>query len=105
MSGIFGWSYPPGCNGTPWDDDQPCEVCGKDVDRCICAECKVCGCQGDPQCYDQEQEQGHGLVRTAAQVESLRSEMDKWEAIAQAEAEYWEARAREEAMAAEEAWP
>ena len=43
--------------------------------------------------------------RTVAQVESLRSEMDKWEAIAQAEAEYWEARAREEAMAAEEAWP
>ena len=94
MSGIFGWSYPPGCNGTPWDDDQPCEVCGKDVDRCICAECKVCGCQGDPQCYEQEQEQGHGLVRTAEQVESLRSEMDKWEA-----------RAREEAMTAEEAWP
>jgi hypothetical protein len=31
--------------------------------------------------------------------------MDKCEAIAQAEAEYWEARAREEAMAAEEAWP
>ena len=31
--------------------------------------------------------------------------MDKWEAIAQAEAEYWEPRAREEAMAAEEAWP
>jgi hypothetical protein len=38
-------------------------------------------------------------------VESLRVEKDKWEAIAQAEAEYWEARAREEAMAAEEAWP
>ena len=26
MSGIFGWSYPPGCGGLPWDDDQPCEV-------------------------------------------------------------------------------
>jgi hypothetical protein len=63
----------------------------------------MCGCHGDPQCYDQEH--GHGLVRTAAQVNSLRVEMDKLEAIAQAEAEYWEARAREEAMTAEEAWP
>ena len=53
MSGIFGWSYPPGCGGLPWEDDQPCEVCGKDVDLCICAECKVFGCQGEPQCYDQ----------------------------------------------------
>ena len=103
MSGIFGWSYPPGCSGSPWDDYRPCDVCGKDVERCLCPECSVCGCQGDPQCYDQEH--GHGLVRTAAQVKSLRAEMDKCEAIAQAEAEYWEARAREEAMAAEEAWP
>ena len=98
MGGIFGWSYPPGCSGTPWDDDQPCEVCGKDVERCICPECSVCGSQGDPQCYDQE----HGLVRTAAQVESLRAEMNKWEADAQAEAEYWDARARQDA---EEVWP
>ena len=78
-------------------------MCGKNVDRCICPECSVCGTQGDPQCYDQDR--GHGLVRTSSQVESLRVEKDKWEAIAQAEAEYWEARAREEAMAAEEAWP
>ena len=31
--GIFGWSYPPGCSGPPWDDirDDPqpkCEECG-----------------------------------------------------------------------------
>jgi hypothetical protein len=45
------------------------------------------------------------LVKTPVQVESLRAEMDKWEAIAQPEAEYWEARAREEAMAVKEAWP
>ena len=43
MSGIFGWSYPPGCGGLPWDDDQPCEVCGKDVEACICPECPTCG--------------------------------------------------------------
>ena len=48
---------------------------------------------------------GHGLVKSPEQVGSLRVETDKWEAIAQAEAEYWEARAREDAMAAEEAWP
>ena len=30
--GIFGWSYPPGCNGPPdydWDEEQPrCSSCG-----------------------------------------------------------------------------
>jgi hypothetical protein len=57
MSGIF--SYPPGCGGLRWDDDQPCE--------------------------------------------GLRS--DRWEAIAYAEAEYWVARDREEAQAAEEVRP
>ena len=95
MSAIFGWSYPPGCGGTPWDDERPCEVCGKDVERCICPECPECGCQGDPQCYDTER--GHGLVKSPEQVESLRVETDKWEALAQAEAEYWMARDREEA--------
>jgi hypothetical protein len=99
MSGIFGWSYSPGCRGTPWDDDQPCEVCGKDVEKCICPECPTCGCHGDPQCYAPEH--GHGLVRSPAQVDSLRIEIDKWETIAQAEAEYWAARNREEAV---EAW-
>lgn len=94
MSGIFGWSYPPGCSGTPWDDEGPCEVCGKDVDRCICPECPECGVHGDPQCYDTEH--GHGLVKTPEQVESLRVEMDRWEAVAQAESDYWSARDREE---------
>jgi hypothetical protein len=44
-------------------------------------------------------------VKTPAQVESLRTEIDKWEAIADAEAQYWDAHAREEAEAAEEVWP
>jgi len=60
----------------------------------------MCGCHGDSQCY--EPEHGHGLVKTPAQVESLRVEMDKWEAIAQAESEYWETMDREQAQAAEE---
>ena len=27
---IFGWSYPAGCSGTPYDDDRPetCPQCG-----------------------------------------------------------------------------
>jgi hypothetical protein len=94
MSGIFGWSYPPGCSGTPFDEDRPCDVCGKDEERCICPECPECGCQGDPSCYDPEC--GHGLVKSPEQVESLRVEMDKWEDLAQAEADYWTARDREE---------
>lgn len=28
--GIFGWSYPPGCSGTPWDD------CDYDETKCLC---------------------------------------------------------------------
>jgi len=31
--------------------------------------------------------------------------MDKWDAIADAEAQYWDARAREEAQASDEVWP
>ena len=78
-------------------------MCGKDVEACICPECPTCGTHGDLQCYDPEH--GHGLVKTPAQVESLRAEIDKWEAIADAEAQYWDARAREEAHAADEVWP
>jgi hypothetical protein len=35
---IFGWSYPPGCSGTPYDEDKfgavsdavtECELCGQ----------------------------------------------------------------------------
>jgi hypothetical protein len=36
-------------------------------------------------------------VKSPEQVESLRVEMDRWEAVAQAESEYWAARDREEA--------
>lgn len=52
----FGWSLPPGAAGhpsAPWNQpDMPCEVCGLEVDRCICPECPVCEEQGNPLCYD-----------------------------------------------------
>ena len=44
MSGMFGWSYPPGCDGVPDDDipDKELEpVCEhKEEDRC--SECQKC---------------------------------------------------------------
>lgn len=41
--GIFGWSYPPGCSGTPYDEDPPCAACGLDPDQCECPICPECG--------------------------------------------------------------
>jgi hypothetical protein len=71
--GIFGWSYPPGCSGTPFDEASgPCDVCGLDPESppdrggCICPECPVCGSTGDPSCYP-----AHGLRRTAEQEASF----------------------------------
>jgi hypothetical protein len=69
--GKFGWSYPPGCTGTPYDEDIWCEVCGGNPDiepdkegGCICPECPVCGEAGNPDCYAD----GH-LQMTQAQAE------------------------------------
>lgn len=61
--GIFGWSLPPGVSMRDIDPgDQPCEVCGKDIDDCVCPECDVCGTQGDPKCYTE-----HGMKKTKEQ--------------------------------------
>lgn len=69
--GKFGWSYPPGCSGTPYDDDVYCDVCGGNPDieqpnkgACICPECPVCFEYGDPNCYSE----GH-LQMTKEQAE------------------------------------
>lgn len=40
----FGWSYPPGCDGPPYDDERRCQSCGEWTDDCICEECSECGC-------------------------------------------------------------
>lgn len=68
MMGIFGWSYPPGCSGTPFDNDIICDVCGMSDTDCICPECPECGDVGNPACYE-----SHGLVRSLAQRDSLKS--------------------------------
>lgn len=66
----FGWSYPPGAAGdpnAPWNQEEgPCDVCGQNLDACICPECPSCTSVGDPQCYDGPN--AHGLVRSFAQV-------------------------------------
>jgi hypothetical protein len=82
--GKFGWSYPPGCYGTPYDEDHPCEVCGEFEDDCICPECPECGGYGYPDCYI-----NHGLVKTEAQIKSLKEKEEMWEAESKIDEE-WE---------------
>jgi hypothetical protein len=76
MRNIFGWSYPPGCSGTPWDDpDPPCEVCGEDPYYCICPECPVCNDVGNRLCYI-----NHGLHRSELQKFYLECNKRDWKA-------------------------
>jgi hypothetical protein len=105
---IFGWSYPPGAANDPsapynQDGSDACEVCGQSVDACICPECPVCECCGDPACYDQ-----HGLVRSLAQVEGRAALDAAYEAAAErdrAEAAYEaDPQRKAEAAALEEYW-
>lgn len=51
---IFGWSYPPGCNSVPGDDEEACEICFQNVDDCVCRICPVCDTPGDASCYREE---------------------------------------------------
>jgi hypothetical protein len=73
--GIFGYSMPPGCNSTPYDDEYPCEVCGRFADDCICPECRECEVIGAPKCYEQ-----HGMVRNQEQIDSLAKNQAQWDA-------------------------
>jgi hypothetical protein len=64
--------------------EEPCEVCGKMPDDCICPECPDCGEYGNPHCYDGRvreftdrdgdvtrwEHPSHGMVRTPEQVAS-----------------------------------
>lgn len=51
--GLFGWSYPAGCDGPPDEAYESCEVCGLDIESCECPECPICGMRGNPGCYDE----------------------------------------------------
>ena len=70
---IFGWDLPPGCTHRMIDEaagvEQPCAVCCKLVDDCICPACDACGEQGNPACYTtgHENYRGH-LALTREQV-------------------------------------
>jgi len=73
MRSPFGWSLPPGCTARMIDEaagvDQPCAVCCRPVDDCVCPECPVCGAQGDPACYaDPPRVEGHGMRLTREQA-------------------------------------
>lgn len=81
--GIFGWSYPPGCNGTPYDENHPCDVCGNIEDDCICPECPVCGDFGNSACYIE-----HGMKRSDEQKFSLVVNERQWEQEHQAILQY-----------------
>jgi len=87
---------------TAWRDDDPpdqegfpCDVCGQGEYDCICPVCPECECQGNLSCYRDNllyllpsafdwrpslAGEGHGLVRSLAQV-ALRTDMDRqiWE--------------------------
>lgn len=82
MRSVFGWDYPPGCSSLPWDEpDPPCEICGEDIDSCICPECPVCEEYGDPRCYLE-----HGLNRNELQKFYLECNERQWRLEAEAEA-------------------
>jgi hypothetical protein len=87
MMANFGWSYPPGCTGTPFDEDYPCEICGQFDDKCCCPICWLCGSVGDIFCYKE-----HGLFMMAYQVESLAAMEMQWELE---DRDYWDQMERE----------
>lgn len=67
MRSIFGWSYPPGMNSVPADDDVTCEVCwlpydGSSKDICECPTCDICGEFGYIDCYVSNGKVNHGLI-------------------------------------------
>lgn len=70
--GMFGWSLPPGCGATPGEEDGcGCEVCGVDVDSCVCPECLTCFEVGRPECYTPTSSGGCGCSKTLLQIASL----------------------------------
>lgn len=88
MSGIFGWSLPPGCGDLPGEGGgDSCSVCMKNVADCICPECPECGEYGDPNCYEEGSSRFHGLRRNIEQIASEAAFMKKWNEDREAENE------------------
>lgn len=81
----FGWSYPPGCSGTPYDEDPPCEVCGLDPcggeNGCQCPECPDCGTAGIVTCYEDhalaEDMSASAVMAAFALVNPKREDMER----------------------------
>jgi hypothetical protein len=74
----FGWSLPPGVSHRMIDEamgvDEPCAVCCKSIDDCVCPECPECHQMGDRSCY---------IVREGHKV---RLELTREQVIARQEA-------------------
>ena len=69
---LFGWSLPPGCGATPGEEESyGCEVCGVDVDSCVCPECLTCFEVGRPECYTPVTSGGCGCAKSLLQIASL----------------------------------
>lgn len=91
------FNMPPGVSPSDipgWGELERCDVCGRDLDRCPCPECHVCGEVGNPKCYAL-----HGLVKTPEVVEAEREFRAILEAEREADARYErEARAHAQLM-------
>lgn len=106
MSGVFGYgsNYPPGAAGdpnAPWNQvEGPCDVCGKNVDDCICPECPVCGEIGRVNCYEDFSETNHGLKMNQEQKVSLddfnRQEEENRRRLIEMEKQYYESEPKED---------
>jgi len=46
VSGYDQWK-----TASPYDEEQPCEVCSEYSEDCECPECPSCGEQGNPVCH------------------------------------------------------
>lgn len=71
---IFGWSYPAGCNSTPYDDFGPevCPVCGKENwDE----NTETYRHKSEAYCSDECERQDMEDQRKQADAERIRSEL------------------------------
>lgn len=82
--------------------EPTCEVCGKDIDYCICPPCEMCGAYGDPSCYDGGSTQWggftdvwHGMKRSSEQLASKAAADEAEKVRTEEERKWWDAYAAE----------